>query len=218
MFCEYQNTKTLLFCWKTFAVSSLCKIPQRCSVGFSSGTYSHVKVFRLLFTSCVFWVCLFFFFGSVFWIVMMLEYFSPGKPLEPGSCVVISTGIHGIIYKCHLPKIFCTHACKPHIVRPQPPPITVGTVFTVSVLERLIKNAGLYLSQTNLSYEFIWFEIRMCFQYSSGFFLGFFFLAKLILEFCARHQHYAMSLVLSQKCRFPLITRVPKHFSAVFQS
>lgn len=159
------NTKTLLFCWKTFAVSSLCEIPQRCSVGFNSGKYSHVKVFRFLFTSCVL-----VFFGSVFWIIMMLEYFSPGKPLEPGSCVVISTGIHGIIYKCHLPKTFCTHAYKPHIVRPQPPPITVGTVFTVAVLARLIKNAGLYLNQTNLSYEFIWFEIRMCFQYSSGFF------------------------------------------------
>lgn len=68
------NTKTLLFCWKTFAVSSLCEIPQRCSVGFNSGTYSHVKVFRFLFTSCVLG-----FFGSVFWIIMMLEYFSPGK-------------------------------------------------------------------------------------------------------------------------------------------
>lgn len=125
-----------------------------------------------------------FFLLLVFWIVMMLEYFSPGKPLEPGSCVVISTGIHGIIYKCHLPKTFCTHACKPHIVRPQPPPITVGTVFIVAVLARLIKNAGLYLSQTNLSYEFIWFEIRMCFQYSSGFFSWFlfFFFSKVNLR------------------------------------
>uniref|UniRef100_A0A0E9WNI2 Uncharacterized protein n=1 Tax=Anguilla anguilla TaxID=7936 RepID=A0A0E9WNI2_ANGAN len=74
----------------------------------------------------------------------MLEYSSSAKLLETGSHLVsqyfgISTGIHGAIYKCHLPNTFCTHAAPYHHT-----PTSVlhcrDYAFTVVVLARFTPN------------------------------------------------------------------------------
>lgn len=73
---------------------------------------ARVFTFFFLRNSCVI-------FGSVLWIVIMLEYFSSAKLLETESHLItqfftISTGIHPTIFKCNFPSTFCTSAASCH--------------------------------------------------------------------------------------------------------
>ena len=109
--------------------TSLFKIPQRCSVGIKSGgILGQVIVFTIFFrNSClILAVC---FESLSCWNII-----SYGKCLKTGSLPVgqyfsASTGLHGAIYKCPLPKPFAL--MQPHISTFPPPFFTVGTMHSL---------------------------------------------------------------------------------------